>query len=297
MKDEIHIAFACNDNYLFGAEVLLSSVMHHTRRTVFFHLFTFSLSDAGVRHIERVASLYANARLQIVKGMDLEPAANLSISYLSKETYCRLMAPALLPNVEKLLYLDIDLLIRGDVSELYDTDLSGYLVAGVEEEQMRVNGHPTIIGMKRAKNYFNAGVLLMNLKVLRDSGCGEELLRRVPGNTFRFADQDILNLTCEGRVLALPKRFNFNLYYYRVYKRERANAVIIHFTGPDKPWGSNGKRRWCNRLWRMSAVRLRIARFIGTGNRLVTGGLSKVWFVCASVVDAVFGMIVRLQQQ
>ena len=163
MKDEVHIAFACNDNYLFGAEVLVSSVMHHTRRDVFFHLLTFDLSDAGVRHIERVVSLYANARLQIVKRMGLELNAKHGISHLSNETYCRLMTPALLPNVEKLLYLDIDLLIRGDVAEIYDTDLSGYLVAGVEEEQMRVNGYPAVIGMRRAENYFNAGVLLMNL--------------------------------------------------------------------------------------------------------------------------------------
>lgn len=297
MNDEIHIAFACNDNYLFGAEVMISSVMHHTRRNVFFHLLTFSLSDVGVQHIERVVSLYANARLQVVHGMDLEVNANHSISYLSNETYCRLMTPAMLPNVEKLLYLDIDLLIRGDVAELYDTDLSGYLVAGVEEEQMRGNGYPSAIGMKRAENYVNAGVLLMNLKALRDSGCGDEMLRRITGNTFRFADQDILNLTCEGRVLALPRRFNFNLYYYRVYKRERANSVIIHFTGPDKPWGANGKRRWCNRLWRMSAVRLRIALFIGSGNRIVTGVLSKAWFACASAVDAVVRMKLRSQHK
>ena len=290
MKDEVHIAFACNDNYLFGAEVLVSSVMHHTRRDVFFHLLTFDLSDAGVRHIERVVSLYANARLQIVKRMGLELNAKHGISHLSNETYCRLMTPALLPNVEKLLYLDIDLLIRGDVAEIYDTDLSGYLVAGVEEEQMRVNGYPAVIGMRRAENYFNAGVLLMNLKAFRDSGCGDAMMRRINGNTFRFADQDILNLTCEGRVLVLPRRFNFNLYYYRVYKRERANAIIIHFTGPDKPWGSEGRRRWCNRLWGMAAVRLRIALFIGSGNRIVAGGLSGAWFVCASIVDAVSRM-------
>jgi len=287
MNDEIHIGIACNDAYACPAGVLLSSIIHHTGRRICFHLFTCGISNENLALLRRIVSLSSTAQLDVVRGIEVGHAGKKhAIEYLSDETWCRLMAPALLPGIDKLLWLDIDLLVRGDVARIYDIDISDHMAAGVEEEQMRTNGYPESIGMDASKGYVNAGVLLLNLRLLRDSGMGGKLIEGIKSANGRFMDQDVLNCVLQGRIALLPRCFNFNLYYYRVYKRERGKALIIHFTGPEKPWHLKGRRRWCNRLWRMSAVRMRFALFTRTNNRLLNGLVARSWFFAASIVDS-----------
>ena len=292
MNEKVHIGIACNDVYARPAGVLMSSILHHTQSPVYFHLFTYGISEENQAWLHRVVSLSATAHLEVVKGLAIRAdRKGYAVEYISNETWCRLMAHKLLPDVDKLLYLDIDLLILGDVAQLYDRDISGFMAAGVEEEQMRTNGYPESIGMSSAHGYVNACVLLMNLRALRNSGKGDELIAGINAIGGRFMDQDVLNSVLHGQMVLLPRRFNFNLYYYRVYKRERKQALVIHFTGPDKPWLPKGRRRWCNRLWRMSAVRLRIALCMKSNGHFLNELISRLWFAAASVEDSLIRIV------
>ena len=292
MNEIVHIGIACNDVYARPAGVLMSSILHHTRSPVCFHLFTYGISEENLAWLRRVVSLSAAAHLEVVKGLEIRTdRKGHEVEYISNETWCRLMAHRLLPDVDKLLYLDIDLLILGDVSQIYEMDISGFMAAGVEEEQMRTNGYPESIGMSSVHGYVNAGVLLMNLRALRDSGKGDELIAGINTIDGRFMDQDVLNSVLHGQMALLPRRFNFNLYYYRVYKKERKHALVIHFTGPDKPWMPKGRRRWCNRLWRMSVVRMRVAMCMKSSRCLLNELISRLWFAVASVEDLLIGTV------
>lgn len=141
-------------------------------------------------------------------------------------TFSRLALPTILENESRVLYLDVDTLIRGNLSEFYNIDLDGYAVAGVKEPNKSKNGYI----------YLNAGVLLLNLDYIRDSGLWKEWLTMAnEGPMLRDGDQDIINNTCQGKILTIDSKYNSNPYTFG-----SKNPIIEHGT-PVKPWSPKSK--------------------------------------------------------
>ncbi len=188
---------------------------------------------------------------------------------LPRATWARIFVPRMLPNVDRVLYLDIDVQICRDLTELMETDLGSCVIAGVLEG-VPVDGKEFFpeLGMPHTcVGYFNAGVLLMDLATMREENLVEKILLFVQGHRERplnALDQDAINGALYDRILPVHPRWNWcdgNTRRILVMKpgveRERGytlrqmaeaahNPAILHFWGQHKPWRYNyrmeGKR-------------------------------------------------------
>ena len=144
-------------------------------------------------------------------------------NYNSKWTYFSLLRVAL-PLIfymhDKILYLDVDTIVNDNIDAIWDIDLGDNYFAAVKEIHKSTDKY----------KYFNAGVMLMNLKALRDSGIASMMINVLNVRKFDFCDQDCLNLFCEGKILEIPSYYNVN-----PYTEATKDKKIIHFAG-DKNW-------------------------------------------------------------
>lgn len=175
---------------------------------------------------------------------------------ISAGTYLRLALPGLLPEVDKILYMDADVLVRESLAPLWETPLEEKALAAVkgavnlsdkwEWNSDRPYWH-LLSGMKGS--YINAGVTLLHLKEIRKRGL-DARWHEMTGERFYYQDQDILNITCQGAIAYLPPKYNRLAYLEEsdfgqfvtegIYtQEERQEALqfpaIIHYAG-DKPW-------------------------------------------------------------
>ena len=188
-------------------------------------------------------------------------------AHISIETYYRFIIQEALPFYKKVLYLDCDMVVNGDISELYDTDLGNNAIGAVPDidfignlnmkngERAEYAKHQ--LHMTKPYGYFQAGVLAMNLEKMREIHSVHEWLEIAQQPGFIYNDQDILNMECEGSVTYLPYAWNvmhdcggrvhgvFDFApasMFQEYMDSRKSPKIVHYADYDKPW----KNPWCD---------------------------------------------------
>jgi lipopolysaccharide biosynthesis glycosyltransferase len=180
-----------------------------------------------------------------------EPVDSLPLrySYTTRTTFLRLLLPDLLPaSCERVLYLDPDVLVSRDPSELWSLDLGGMVLAAATEMYAPVvscdNGLGSYreLGLDPGTPYFNAGVLVIDTGRWRGQGIGTAAIEHVRRFRPYHQDQDGLNAAVAGRFRELHPSWNVSRYWDREERRRGvfadlpAEARILHFLGPDKPW-------------------------------------------------------------
>ena len=160
--------------------------------------------------------------------------------YYTNTTYFRLFLPELYPQYDKVLYLDSDIIVLGDISELYNTDMGTNLVAAAPDDIIQYNKvfqdyAELVVGVAKYQHYFNAGVLLMNLDELRKFNFQEKFMYLLEKVKFAVAqDQDYLNRLCKGRVTLVSHDWDVMPYVNNETKEE--NIKLIHYNFAYKPW-------------------------------------------------------------
>ena len=180
---------------------------------------------------------------------DAESIFPLSIRHISVETYYRLFAQFVLPShLDRILWLDSDIIVKGPIVELYDHNIDGVsLVAFPNMGEASVGGNAERLGLPSDFIYFNAGVLLLNLTYLRENTSKDQILKFFVqrGDSFRQQDQDALNLLFyESARVINDQRFNCMVNAPKYFSRPdiTQEAAIIHYAGRQKPW----KIKWQN---------------------------------------------------
>lgn len=176
----------------------------------------------------------------------------LRCDYFTLTIYFRLFIPAMFPEFDKAIYIDSDVVIPGDLAQLYDTDLGDNYIAAcpdhsIEDVEPLVRYTMEAVGMEKGK-YINSGVLLMNLKALREKDFDKHFLNLL--NTYHLdciaPDQDYLNALCHGKIHYLPECWdampNDN-------KPALKDAKIIHYNLFSKPWCYDGVQ-YGEEFWR-----------------------------------------------
>lgn len=181
--------------------------------------------------------------------------------HISNETYYRFLIQQLLPYYGKVLYLDSDLIVKGDVSELFSVDLGDNLLAAVRDvdycgnlnmkDGIRMRYTKEVLGMRQPFDYFQAGVLVLNTKAMRELHPMEKWLEFASDDCYIYNDQDILNAHCEGRVKFLDYDWNVMTDCYGrigrifsfapaavfdAFNDSRNHEKIVHYAGAEKPW-------------------------------------------------------------
>ena len=118
--------------------------------------------------------------------------------YWTYMTMMRLALSKLLPDCSRALWLDCDTIVKHDISELWDLDMTDYYFAAVREPRKSTD----------SMLYINAGVLMCNLEKLRADGMDDFLIREVDTRDYDFVDQGCIVRNCQGRILELPGRYN-----------------------------------------------------------------------------------------
>lgn len=167
----------------------------------------------------------------------------LRCDYFTLTIYFRLFIPAMFPEFDKAIYIDSDVVVSGDLAELYDMELDDNYIAAcpdhsIEDVEPLVRYTMDAVGMERG-NYINSGVLLMNLKALREKSFEKHFLNLL--NTYHLdciaPDQDYLNALCNGKILYLPECWDA---MPNENKTPLSDAKIIHYNLFSKPWCYDG---------------------------------------------------------
>lgn len=249
--------FCINAAYAQHAAVCIVSLLENNR-TSFFDIVVVSTEPlgAGEEKLARTVARYDNARLNI---MHLGASSGMTLPvralHYTIDTYTRLwVANFFSPEVERVLYLDSDMVVVGSVAELWNVDLGEAVLAAV-----------TIPGSTRCAaydiperyGYFQSGVLVINLKRWRRDGIFDLLQDYIAHNAAKIvdADQDVLNACLYDKRHPLDFVWNVIAPFYFKYhplgisnaelRAVRRDARIIHYNGPSKPWSyqSNHPRR------------------------------------------------------
>ena len=166
--------------------------------------------------------------------IDQDKLKNLKIFFhLSHATFYRLFIPAMLPQLKKIIYLDCDILVEADLSELWNIDMNGYGNGGVI-----FNGDDTEkrLGVEGGKD-MNAGILVMNLEFWRDNNITYKCTEWLEKTESAYMDNDAMNVILNGYQLGVEERWNLNPIHFEKYSDEaKFPSRILHFAGAIKPW-------------------------------------------------------------
>ena len=241
-KQKIPICFATDDNYVPFLTVALASMLDNASKENFYMIYvlTSHLSEENMKSIKKHE--VENCSIEFVQlSKELDKVQNMFHlrDYYSKETYYRIFIPNLFPQYNKVLYLDCDITVLADVSELYNTQIHGYYVAAATEEVMQTydvfgNYVEQADGINR-KEYFNAGILLINCRRWRNKLIAERFVDLLNRYKFRVVqDEDYLNVLCKGNVKNIS--LGWNKTSYKNDDFDDKDLKIIHWKITWRPW-------------------------------------------------------------
>ena len=240
---EIPIFFAIDDQYIPFLAVALKSLIENANKD-YKYLIKVLHTNVQEDHMKQIRK-YENENVNI-EFVDLNYYIErvqdklYTRDYYTNTTYFRLFLPELYPQYDKVLYLDSDIIVLGDISELYNTDMGTNLVAAAPDDIIQYNKvfqdyAELVVGVAKYQNYFNAGVLLMNLDELRKFKFEEKFLYLLGTVKFSVAqDQDYLNRLCKGRVKLVSHDWDVMPYVNDETKPE--DIKLIHYNFAYKPW-------------------------------------------------------------
>ena len=233
--DVIHIVLTCDDRYAQHAAVTIVSVVKNTKRKVHFYVF-----DCGIlpENLERLKRLDVGSNvLEVIRVQKIEAFESCELKladYYSSAVMYRLVAAEVLFNLDKALYLDSDIIAVRDIGLIYDIDLGDNLLAGNDalefyEDQLADMEY----GSPCSKVYFHTGLLLMNLKKMREWHFFEkavEIIKIAP--SFTCPNPGILYLLledCHWKVL------NYSFFYYLMFNHDTIYPAVCYHCS-FKPW-------------------------------------------------------------
>jgi lipopolysaccharide biosynthesis glycosyltransferase len=244
-KDCIHIALAFDQNFITPFYVLLTSIFsNNDKNNLVFHTIAEGLDQKQKDDI--LSFVHQNNAEIFFYSIDIKLVQRFTLAaespHITSATYYRLYFPELISiDIDYLLYLDTDIIVIGELGKLYQTAIGNFPVGAVAD--IKVGSRPDI-GVENDGEYFNAGVLLINLKrwrLLRVTERAVKFLIAFPEKII-LADQDALNNVFANNWYKLDKCYNITFYDVPKHLRKKEfeyylkDKVIIHYTTQNKPW-------------------------------------------------------------
>lgn len=241
MNKEIPVFFAVDNAYIPFLGVALKSVIDNTSKenNYAIKILYTSVTEENKEKIKK----YEQKNISI-EFVDLNKQLNkikeklYTRNYYSNTTYYRLFLPELYPQYDKVVYIDSDTICLTDIADLYNVDMGDNLIAAVPDGVIQTiklfqDYVERVVGVADYNNYFNAGVIVMNLKELRDYKFEEKFIYMLEKIKFEVAqDQDYLNRLCKGRVKILDYSWN----RMPVMGKTEGKINLIHYNLGAKPW-------------------------------------------------------------
>lgn len=250
----VPIVFAFDNNLILPACVCISSLMMNANEDTFYDIFILHSAHIELKKedLDRIPTYYKNCRIQY-RQVDDTFDSSFEIRGITTPAYYRLLIPELIAEYDKVIYSDVDIIFRMDLSVLYHTDIESYYLAATRDIGLNFSDDgikyiSSVNGLKQGR-YLQSGFIMMNCKKMLQDKLIDKF-RYLAKEKLKYQDQDILNLTCGDKVLFLPIKYNMTDYSYYFINKERdkiasslagenvREAMIngnIHFNG-HKPW-------------------------------------------------------------
>ncbi|PZO38702.1 MAG: hypothetical protein DCF19_15990 [Pseudanabaena frigida] len=248
----ISVVCTIDNNYIQHCGVMLCSLLSNSQyKNFFFYIIHNGLNAKGRKLLENFLKESTHNFLFLEVDSTLLKGAILS-DHVSIATYFRLFIPELIDaSMEKVLFLDSDIIVRHDIAQLWSNDISNYTHAAIENpfisEDYKLN-----LGVSDANSYFNAGVMLINLKKWRDLNITTKALKFIRDHPEKiiFWDQDILNYLLQAQWLKIEPEWNAQEVFFKDFssvelgtteqelQKAKLDPSLVHYTGGGscKPW-------------------------------------------------------------
>lgn len=263
----MNILYTFNDKFVPQAAAGICSICENNKGadSIHFYLFTHQLSDQNKQKLTEFVHSYRR-EVTFVELLDLSSYFDFEFDTLgwNPVILARLLMDKLLPlEVERIIYLDGDTIVRGSLEELWATDMGQCAVGGCAE--------PTVDKARKAQlgmseyPYINSGVLLVDLKIWRENDLGKRIIDfyQAGGGRLFAPDQDAINGALKGEIFLLHPKYNFSntflFYPYRTLKKlmdgrnyitetacreAKENPVIVHYLGEERPWRNKNTHKY-----------------------------------------------------
>lgn len=262
-EKNIPIVMASSDAYVSFLSVLLQSIKENASKNYKYDIIVLT-QDMREKNKKLITNTFCDSYYFSIRFFDANTylaSRKLHTSmHITPMTYLRLAIPDLLKNYEKAIYLDCDIVINGDISELYNIDLSDYMIGaardtvmagwsnvGEDKDNENVMYNYEVVGIKNKFDYFNAGVIVVNLNEFRKNYSTEKLFDIACSRDWKWFDQDVLNKVCCGRTLFISNEWNVMAHCYDIesqlseyfapydmymkYRDAVENPKAIHYAG------------------------------------------------------------------
>lgn len=250
----LEIVLCTDENYVMPTAVLMTSIgLTNPNLNIHYNIVYTKLGqkfkDQLSRHLGNTNSSISFYSLDesCLKDCPIRPGEHVSLA-----TYIRLFLPSILPqNIDKILYIDGDVICTDSIQDLWETSLENYAAAAVPD--MRSNDIRILnrLSLPKDSDYFNAGIMLINLKWWRENDIQNKTLHYIANNRdiCQYHDQDALNVLLHGQIAELPIRYNLQEHFFEPQENQFIsrshfeelqtalfNPSLIHYTGFRKPW-------------------------------------------------------------
>ena len=254
MRSIVPIVFAFDNNLVNPACICISSLLTNAMDTTFYDIYILYSRGNPINHqkLDRIPIEYQNCAIKYIP-VDNTFDRSFEIRGITTPAYYRLLVPELIPEYDKILYSDVDVIFRDDLSDVYlNTDIGEYYFAGVDSIAHLIPDLKKYYEQERgvdSRGNIYSGNLIINSKKLREDGIVDEFRKHV-NKKYKFQDMDIINTVCRGKLKYLPPFFCYTTYIsdFAVNNRELLKTVwtedeiqkaqdkgVVHYNG-QKPW-------------------------------------------------------------
>lgn len=241
----MNICFVVNKNYIGQLKVAIKSLFETNDSNIDLYILENDLSNEDEEDLVRFVSSYKQ-NIHFIKMSDSYFTGLPKMGYDQSYTaYFKIMIPYVLDNLDKVLYLDCDLLVRKSLKELYDRETSNFISAALDIKMNKgKQDHIKSICGHNSSKYFNSGVILFDFKYKDQIVSKEEMIDYILNNKdiIKYHDQDILNHFYIDKCDTIDILYNYHTIYYsfkEIFKDNNIKkAYIIHYANW-KPWNSN----------------------------------------------------------
>lgn len=238
--NNINICLACDDNYAPLCGVAMASVLKNSNDDEFisFYILDNNIKQSSKDKINKLKKI-RECNINFIDIKSKEKFENLYLpekkGYLSIVSYYRFLMPDLFPELDKILYIDCDVIATSSLAPFYNTDITSYYAAMIkdtsnEENKKRLN-------FLENEVYCNSGVLLANLKKWREDQIQQKLFDQLGDG---LDDQDIINIVLKNNIFLMDETWNYQ-GKAKDYK-EKNPPKLIHFITAYKPWRTGSKQ-------------------------------------------------------
>ncbi len=233
MNEVINVCLACDDNYSKYAGVVIASILANanTDDRLNFYILDGGIAQENKQKIQELKSIkdceinFIDIDENLFEDYKKVP----TLEHISFATFYRLKLTSLLPNVDKIIYLDCDMAVMTSLKELFELDFGNNYAYGVRDIGKKL--------LKKNPNYVNAGMLFFNLKLMREDNIEQKFLDYIKsGQRLRYADQDIINGAMLGKIKIADEEWNVQSSNFTNRSSYTNKPRIIHFIAKRKPW-------------------------------------------------------------